>query len=132
MSNMQQVKENVKTAERSGPNTLTKKELDFINQIARKYKELGFIDCSGCRYCQPCPEGVDIPAILSLVNEFYRNNMSNDVKIKYWECITPDRQAKRCQKCGKCEELCPQQLPIRNHLRSAAFMFEQEPPKPKA
>lgn len=132
MSNIQQVQENVRTAERSGPNMLTKKELDFINQIARKYKELGFIDCSGCKYCQPCPEGVNIPTIFSLVNEFYIKNMSNYVKAKYWEHITPECQAKRCQRCGRCEELCPQRLPIRNLLRSAAFMFEQEPPQPKA
>lgn len=131
MSNMQQVEENVKTAEKSAPNMLTKKELDFINQVAKKYKELGFIDCSGCGYCQPCPQGVDIPAVFSLVNEFYIKNMSNDVKIKYLEKIPPECQAKRCAKCGKCEELCPQLLPIRNLLRSAAFMFEQEPPKPK-
>lgn len=131
MSNIQQVKENVRTAERSGSNMLTKKELDFINQIARKYKELGFIDCSGCKYCQPCPEGVNIPTIFSLVNEFYIKNMSNDVKTKYWQHITPESQAKRCQKCGKCEEFCPQRLPIRNLLRGAAFMFEQEPPQPK-
>ena len=131
MSNIQQVKENVRTAERSVSNMLTTKELDFINQIARKYKELGFIDCSGCKYCQPCPEGVNIPTIFSLVNEYYIKNMSNDVKTEYWQRITPESQAKRCQKCGKCEELCPQRLPIRNLLRGAAFMFEQEPPQPK-
>ena len=132
MSSMQQVSENISTAQRSSPNMLTKKELGFIKQIALKYKEVGFIDCGGCKYCQPCPEGVDIPAIFALVNEYYRNNMSNDVRIKYWESITPERQARRCKRCGTCEELCPQKLPIRNHLRSAAFMFEQEPPKPKA
>jgi hypothetical protein len=131
MSSMQQVRENVGTAERSYPNMLTKKELDFIKQIGLKYKQVGFIDCGGCKYCQPCPEGVDIPAIFSLVNEYYRSSMSNEIRIKYWESITPEHQAKRCQRCGTCEELCPQQLPIRNHLRSAAFMFEQEPPKPK-
>jgi hypothetical protein len=131
MSNMQQVKENIKTAEHSDPNTLTQKELDFINQIAQKYKQLGFIDCSNCKYCQPCPEGVDIPSIFGLVNEYYIKNMSEDVKTKYWQQIAPESRAKRCARCGKCEELCPQRLPIRKHLRSAAFMFEQEPPKLK-
>jgi hypothetical protein len=131
MSSMQQVEENVSTAEKCYPNMLTERELDFIKQIALKYKDVGFIDCSDCKYCQPCPEGVDIPAIFSLVNEYYRNNMSNDIRIKYWQSITLEHQAKRCQKCGTCEELCPRRLPIRNHLRSAAFMFEQERPKPK-
>ncbi len=133
MSNMQQVEENVKTAECSGPNLLTETELDFIDQVTRKYKELGFIDCSGCKYCQPCAEGVNIPAVLALMNEYYTKNMLNEVKTKYWERIAPENQAKRCVRCGKCEELCPQHLPIRNFLRSAAFIFEQEPPpKPKS
>jgi predicted aldo/keto reductase-like oxidoreductase len=131
MSDMQQVKENVKTAEQSAPNTLARKELDLINQVAREYKKLGFIDCSSCKYCQPCPNGVDIPTIFGLVNEFYINNMSNDVKTKYWNHIAPENQAKQCTRCGKCEELCPQHLPIRKLLRNAAFMFEQEPPKSK-
>jgi len=132
MSNMQQVKENVKTADHSEANSLTQEELDFIDRIAQKYKELGFIDCSSCKYCQPCPEGVDIPSIFGLVNEYYMKNMSDDVKTKYCEQIPPENRAKRCVKCGKCEELCPHHLPIRKHLRSAVFMFEQEPPpKPK-
>lgn len=131
MSSMQQVVENVETADRSAPNILTRKELQFINQVARKYKELGCIDCSGCGYCQPCPEGVNIPGIFSLLNEYYAKNMSDDVKAKYWEAITPEFQAKKCASCGRCEELCPQHLPTRKLLRSAAFLFEQEPPRPK-
>jgi len=132
MSSMQQVMENVSSAERSGPNTLAKKELDFINLVAQKYKQLGFIDCSSCKYCQPCPEGVDIPSIFGLVNEFYVKSMSDEVRTKYRETVAPEHQAKRCGKCGKCEELCPQHLPIRKLLRNAAFMFEQEPPRPRA
>jgi len=131
MSNMQQVEENVKTASRSGPNLLTKKELDLIDQVTRKYKELGFIDCTGCKYCQPCPEGVNIPTVFSLMNEYYTKNMADEVKTEYWKHITQESQAKRCVRCGKCEELCPQHLPIRNLLRSAAFIFEQPLPKPK-
>lgn len=131
MSTLQQVQENVQTADRSGPNTLTKKETDFVSRVAQEYTKLGFIDCSGCNYCQPCPEGVDIPTIFALINEFYVKNRSNDVKTEYWNRIPPESQAKRCAKCGKCEELCPQHLPIRRLLRSAVFMFEQTPPKPE-
>jgi predicted aldo/keto reductase-like oxidoreductase len=125
MSNMQQVHENVKTAEISSPNMLSSKELQLINQVAEKYREHGFIDCSGCGYCQPCPEGVNIPAIFSLLNEYYSQNMSDEVKVKYSKTITRECEAKRCKSCGRCEELCPQHLPTRKLLGSAAFLFEQ-------
>jgi predicted aldo/keto reductase-like oxidoreductase len=54
MSNMQQVKENVRTANNSGINKLTKEELSFINRARLEYKNVGFIGCTGCRYCLPC------------------------------------------------------------------------------
>jgi len=131
MSTMQQVKENVRTAGRSGISKLTREELSFINQVALKYKSVGFVGCTGCKYCLPCPEGVNITEIVSLYNEFYVKNMDDEVKAKYWEHITPESQAKRCAACGKCEELCPQQLPIRDILRRAVWIFEQEQPKPR-
>jgi predicted aldo/keto reductase-like oxidoreductase len=132
MSSLQQVKENVRTATHSGPNTLTQEELKLIDKVAAKYKEQGFIGCTGCRYCLPCPEGVNTPEIISLFNEFFARGMADEVKTKYWEHITPESQAKRCARCAKCEELCPQHLPIREILRRAAFVFEQEPRRPVA
>jgi len=131
MSTMEQVKENVRTANHSGIDKLTGEELSFINKVALKYKEAGFIGCTACRYCSPCPEGVNITDIISFFNEFYVKNMSDEVRAKYWERITPESQAKRCVACGKCEELCPQRLPIRDVIRRAVWIFEQEPPKPK-
>jgi predicted aldo/keto reductase-like oxidoreductase len=131
MSTMEQVKENVRTASHSGIDKLTGEELSLINQVALKYKEAGFIGCTACRYCLPCPEGVNITDIIAFYNEFYVKNMSDEVKAKYWEHITPESQAKRCVACGKCEELCPQRLSIRDVIRRAVWIFEQEPPKPK-
>ena len=125
MSTMEQVIENVNNASRSGPSTLTKKELELIQRVAFKYKELGLIGCTGCRYCMPCSEGVDIPQIIALYNE-YMKSRNEEVKNKYWKHITSETQAKRCAKCGKCEEICPQQLPIRTIVGRAAFIFEQD------
>jgi predicted aldo/keto reductase-like oxidoreductase len=131
MSTLQQVKENVKTASHSGTNKLTKEELSLLGQVALKYKSMGFVGCTGCRYCLPCAEGVNITEIISLYNEFYVKNMNDEVKAKYRESITPESRAKRCKACGKCQELCPQQLPIPDIIKRAAWIFEQEPPKPK-
>jgi len=125
MSTMEQVKENVQSADRSGPGTLTRKENQLINRVASKYKQYGFVGCTGCRYCLPCPEGVNIPKIISLYNEFYMKDRDDEIKKKYWEHITKESQAKRCARCGKCEELCPQKLTIRDVLSRAAWIFEE-------
>jgi predicted aldo/keto reductase-like oxidoreductase len=127
MSTMEQVIENVKTAESSEPGNLTEKERRFINQLAQKYKELGYIGCTGCRYCVPCPQGVDIPQIIALFNEFYIKKQDDVIKKKYRDNIPPESQAKRCAKCRKCETLCPQQLPISAIMSRASFIFEQNP-----
>ena len=131
MSTLQQVKENVRTANHSGTNKLTGEELTLFDQVALKYKSMGFVGCTGCRYCLPCAEGVNITEIISLYNEFYVKNMDDEVKAKYQKNITPETRAKRCVACGKCQELCPQQLPIPDIIRRAAWIFEQEPPRPK-
>jgi len=125
MSAMQQVTENVESAELSGPDALSKKELQLITKVAKKYRQLGFVGCSGCRYCLPCPEGVAIPDIISLYNEYYVHSDRDEIKKKYWEHITPESQAKRCKRCGNCEKLCPQQLPIREIMSRAAMILEQ-------
>jgi hypothetical protein len=50
----------------------------------------------------------------------------DEIKKKYWEHITKENQAKRCARCGKCEELCPQKLTIRDVLSRAAWIFEED------
>jgi predicted aldo/keto reductase-like oxidoreductase len=126
MSTFEQVKENVESANRSGANILADKELSVISQVKRGYKRLGFIGCTGCGYCMPCPEGVNVPEIFSFYNEYYVRNRDDEIKRKYWEHITPESQAKRCARCGRCEELCPQHLQIREILSRAAMLFEEE------
>ena len=126
MSTKEQVVENLRSANRSGPSILTKKELGLVKQVRQKYKELGFIGCTDCRYCLPCPQRVNIPQIISLYNEYYAKSRNERVRDKYLECITQESQAGRCGRCGKCEELCPQQLPIRDILSRAAMIFEQD------
>jgi predicted aldo/keto reductase-like oxidoreductase len=125
MSSPAQVKENISTADNAQPGILSKKELSLFLRVAREYKKHGFIQCTNCRYCQPCPSGVDIPTIIALFNEFYMKNRDPSVKAKYQKEIPSSNNARRCTRCGKCEELCPQHLPIKNTMNRAAFLFEQ-------
>jgi len=128
MSAMNQVVENVEYASRSDPSTLTEKDLKLISRVRKKYLEYGFVGCTGCRYCMPCPNGVDIPEVLAIYNEYYRKRgdtkAQQEVVNKYSEMIPPEKSAKQCAKCGECEEKCPQQLPIRSMIARAVRRFE--------
>jgi predicted aldo/keto reductase-like oxidoreductase len=133
---MEQVEENVNSADLSGPHTLTEREVQLISRVREKYLEYGFIGCTGCRYCMPCPEAVDISGIFELFNEYYTKRRGIDgrgdsevqqkIKERYLELITPEKGAKRCAKCRECEEKCPQQLPIHQLIARAARVFERD------
>jgi predicted aldo/keto reductase-like oxidoreductase len=130
MSTMEQVVENVESASRSDPGTLTEKELQLILRVSKKYREFGFIGCTACGYCQPCPEGVAIPEIFSFSNEHSKKRGDQDaqqeVVKRYAEAIPAENGAKRCARCGKCEDLCPQHLPIRQLIGRAGWVFERD------
>jgi predicted aldo/keto reductase-like oxidoreductase len=118
MSEMKHVNDNIEFADRSGPETLSQNELSLIEEVKQAYLNLGFVGCTACRYCMPCPHGVDIPTILGLYNEYYMRGQIEEIKKKYWEQITDETHSTNCIACGICEEQCPQTLPIRK------FMFE--------
>jgi predicted aldo/keto reductase-like oxidoreductase len=124
MSEMKHVEENVEYAGRSGANTLTDKELALIMEAKQAYLSLGFVGCTACRYCMPCPQDVAIPEILGLYNEYYMSGQSDEIKQKYWEKITPETHSSNCISCGICEEKCPQELPIRKFMGETARMFK--------
>jgi hypothetical protein len=126
MSMMEQTVENVKAAGRSGAGKLTKDDLKLVDRVAKKYREMGFVGCTDCRYCAPCPSGVAIPEIFSLFNEFYMKDRDPTVKAKYAAQLKKEQWAKNCVSCGHCEEMCPQHLPIRNLLRGAGQVFETD------
>jgi predicted aldo/keto reductase-like oxidoreductase len=126
MSSMTQIKENLETANIAKPETLSKRELRLYKEVASKYRQLGFVRCSACNYCQPCPNGVDVPTIISFYNEYFMKDRAEVVKEEYKRKIKPESQAKRCKKCGKCEELCPQHLPIRQIIDTSSSIFEQD------
>ncbi|MEM2104253.1 MAG: aldo/keto reductase [Candidatus Bathyarchaeia archaeon] len=117
MTTMKQVIENVNTACRLSQDTLSSEELKAIERIREKHREYGFVGCTGCRYCTPCPQGVSIPEILAFYNENLRSfdeKEKREAIEKYYANIPKENRIDVCIKCGECEEKCPQNLPIRN------------------
>jgi hypothetical protein len=129
MSTMEQVVENVAAAEHSAPHNLTADELSLIGRVRDAYRSLSPVSCTACRYCIPCPNGVDIPGVFEFYNEatifneaVRRRQMYGDPNI-----FKDEQRADKCIKCGQCVEKCPQKLPIPEQLEKAhAFLTAKD------
>ncbi len=114
MSNMEQVEDNLATFSDFKP--MSEKELDTIKEIVDLINSRVQSGCTGCRYCMPCPAGVDIPANFRVWNTYHMYQNYNMVKWSWENDLGEAKQAKNCIKCGKCEKACPQKLSIRDDL----------------
>jgi len=112
MTEMAHVVENVASANSSGPGTLTVKELEIIEQVREKYREFSPIPCTGCGYCMPCPNGVNIPRNFDIYNEGVMYGKPHKARSSYRAWLTEAERASACIQCHECEEQCPQRIPI--------------------
>ncbi len=114
MSNMEQVEDNLNTFKNFVP--LSDAEQQGIADIVALLRSRVQNGCTGCRYCMPCPAGVDIPGCFQSWNN-YHMYQNYDVVRWNWEVnLGESKQAKNCIKCGKCEAACPQKISIREDL----------------
>jgi hypothetical protein len=124
MSNMQQVVENVASAEHSQPRNLTADELGLIERAREAYLSNG-ISCTACRYCMPCPNGVEIPRVFNFYNEAMIYGDSARPRRDYGR-MKAEQRADNCTKCEQCVEKCPQQLAIPELLEKAHALLIQK------
>jgi predicted aldo/keto reductase-like oxidoreductase len=125
MSEMRHVEENLQYAENSGIGALTPDELSLYKEVKEVYNRLGFVGCTACQYCMPCPQGVDIAEILGQYNEYHLKGGGEEARATYWNNISPETHSSNCVACGLCEEKCPQNLPIRKFMNETARIFPQ-------
>ena len=112
MSNMAQMQDNLATFDH--PEPLSAEEQALLLEIAKGFKSA--VPCTACRYCMPCPAGVNIPGNFKVWNNYHMYRTYGHVQ-RAWEVdLKEEEKAKNCVKCGKCETLCPQKLPIRADL----------------
>jgi len=118
MSTMQHVIENLDCADRSGAGILSDEELILIDKVREEYRRLAPVPCTNCKYCMPCPNGVEIAAILEYYNEsiIYDNPRASR---SLYGSLPEDEQADNCVECFECEEKCPQGIPISEYLKKA-------------
>jgi predicted aldo/keto reductase-like oxidoreductase len=111
MSAMEHVEQNLAAANASSVHMLAPEELDLVARVRDKYDELCPIPCTQCRYCMPCPNGVDIPRNFSTFNNGVMYNAFENARRGYTR-IPEGARASACIQCRQCEELCPQDIPI--------------------
>jgi len=125
MSEMEHVEGNLVSAANSGVDTLTPQELDLVHRVSETYRSLSPIPCTDCKYCMPCPSGVNIPRIFSIYNAYKMYGDEEGAKRSYNQFTQPENRADQCVECGKCEEACPQQIGIIDWLKEVhAFLAE--------
>jgi predicted aldo/keto reductase-like oxidoreductase len=128
MSNMAQVRQNVALAKTGLAGSLTKKEISLYGKVKKELEKRIVIPCTGCKYCVPCPQGVNIPECFEMFNRghMYENGEETGQQYSlflggFFDGIP--HYASVCKECGECEEKCPQNLPIRENLKKVAEYF---------
>lgn len=126
MNEPEQLEDNVRIADSAAVRMLTETDQAVIRDVRDIFKAPYKVHCTGCHYCMPCPAGVDIPACFTAYNTRYSISKSQGLIQYYVGTLMSDRPgyAGLCRECGKCEQHCPQGLPIRDSLKAVTREFE--------
>ena len=121
MNSLEMVAENAATADAARPGEFTDGDRTLIEQVKELIRAGEKVGCTACRYCMPCPKGVDIPGIFRCWNAMFTEG-KRDGRYQFAQTVGLTRRpafATQCVGCGKCESHCPQSIPIREKLKEA-------------
>ncbi|MBQ7923369.1 MAG: aldo/keto reductase [Clostridia bacterium] len=119
VQNMEMTKDNLEIFDRCEVGCMTEEEEKLIENVREAYLSRSKIGCTGCKYCMPCPNGVDIPKVFDIWNNLslYGQRLAGNDRYKYH--IDQGDAADKCVECGLCEAACPQHLAIIENLKTA-------------
>jgi len=127
MNDFSQLEDNLKTADMSRDGMLTDKEKSTYTQVVKILRETYKVPCTGCGYCMPCPQNVNIPACFSAYNASHAFGRITGI-IQYVTGTAANRKESRvaslCIGCGKCQRHCPQNIEIPKRLKDAEKRME--------
>ncbi len=130
MNREDHIRENLRIADEAYPDSLSEGELELVGRASDTYRALMKAGCTGCRYCMPCPSGVDIPSCFELHNGAHIFGDKQVARIMYLLRLGGLGEsgvsglASECVACGECEEKCPQDLPVPELLEEVVKDFE--------
>jgi predicted aldo/keto reductase-like oxidoreductase len=121
MNSLEMVRENLRIASSAQPGSFTEQDFRLISAVKDEINRNIKVGCTGCAYCMPCPQGVDIPGIFRCYNEMYTEKKSVG-RHEHAQVIGLRKKpavATQCVGCGRCEQHCPQHIEIREKLKEA-------------
>lgn len=121
MSAMEQVQANIKTMDAFHP--ITNEEQKALEQAVVAFRKSFPIPCTGCRYCTPCPMGVDIPRALAIFNH-YQVKQQPFAFLQECNVLGAEKSPMRCVGCRKCEKVCPQKIEVSSWMRQLTSMIQ--------
>ena len=125
MSTLEQVVDNLKITDTQGEsNSMTVDEQETINKLRDEFKSKIKVNCTGCKYCIPCPAKVNIPICFELLNSSSMFDSVETTKKDYENFLVKGNEdASKCVECGACEEKCPQHINIIEKLKEVKKTF---------
>ncbi|MBR1797915.1 MAG: aldo/keto reductase [Clostridiales bacterium] len=126
MNSEQMVLENCKSASEAQAGEFTEEDFELIESIKEEIRKTTKVNCTGCRYCMPCPQGVDIPGVFRCYNHMYSEGKSRGRTEFIQSIALQDNPGlpSLCIGCGKCERHCPQNIEIIKTLKEADRRLE--------
>lgn len=123
MSTLEQIKENIDLADKLTVGNLDEAGERLVERVREAYQSKIKVPCTQCKYCVPCPQGVEIPRVFTAYNKAHIYDTMASTKAAYHANFSKEAKAENCVACGECEPKCPQKIEIINKLKEVAEAF---------
>ena len=129
MSDMQQLTENLRSADAAEIGVMQQEGLQIIERVRKKYEQSDLIPCTGCEYCMPCVNGVNIPLIFKIFNRKVALEDHSEKQLMYktieYRNLPADEKGNNCVACRECEAKCPQKIAVCHWLDQLHDFLEE-------
>lgn len=123
MNSYEQIDENTAIFSKDDISQMSSAEQAVLDEVAAEYNRRIKYQCTGCEYCMPCQKKIGIPDVIEYLNNWYAFDQNPSTKTEYITWLDEGEHASDCIHCRKCEEKCPQRLPISEIMTEALEVF---------